>query len=324
MDKTIEEPFFESFADYWTIGEKILKWKYKGRGDMPKWEVKNQHVFATNLGLLSKEIADNLDECKAADEWSLERYTFSLLRPFKEYSNILHHDNLRLAGEVGYKYWAAFDNWAFSEIQSPPVLKEQMEAEQYNERKYHDCVVTLGNLMSVAYEYANMLDAVLLERGIDLLSVQSRCGITLLMSRDLSELQYWLGTWERATELIEKVSPQKEPQSDNVILPEELNTDKAKELLYSLCRAGYAKIEGGKYIWNGTQQLCAYFAERASHYLKLSNKMDANGNITTKWRPFEILFGFTDRTLHIAKQNWMRLNTKFEPTGFEGIARLFE
>lgn len=106
-------------------------------------------------------------------------------------------------------------------------------------------------------------------------------------------------------------------------LPKELNTNEAQRLLDRLCKAGYAKFEKGAYIWTGTTVLCAYFADRASHRFNLSNTMDKEGNITTSWKPFEILFGFKKGSLKTAKQNWMRLNTKFEPTGFEGVAKIF-
>lgn len=107
-------------------------------------------------------------------------------------------------------------------------------------------------------------------------------------------------------------------------LPKELNTNEVQRLLDRLCKAGYAKFEKRAYIWTGTIVLCAYFADKASHRLNLSNTMDKEGNITTSWKPFEMLFGFKKGSLKTAKQNWMRLNTKFEPTGFEEVAKIFE
>jgi len=120
---------------------------------------------------------------------------------------------------------------------------------------------------------------------------------------------------------LEEVQTEPEPQR---AMPEELNTEDAKELLDRLYKAGYIKIEKGAYIWTSTTVLCAYFADRASHSLNLSDTMDKEGNITTSWKPFEILFGFKKGSLKTAKQNWMRLNTRFEPTGFEGVAKIFE
>lgn len=342
MNKEIENPFFESFADYWISGIKVLKWRYDnfvkkdlgkwGRwgekyplAQMPKWEVKNQIVFATNLQLLFEEIASNLDECKAAAEPDLERYLFSLLKPFKEYTDIMHNDNLKRYGELSFEYWAGFNSWVFDEIQRAKAPEHQPEPTNSNDGVYLGCVYTMSNLFGVAYMYANMLDAVLLERGFDLLSIQSQVGITLLSRRDLTQIGHYLGTPERAKTLISKVAPEPEPpqpQPEGAGLPDVLNTDEAKTLLDRLCKAGFAKIEDGGYRWIGTKVLCAYFADRASHSLNLSNTMDKEGNITTSWKPFEALFGIDG--LKDAKQNWMRLNTKFEPTGFEAIAKIFE
>lgn len=348
MNKEIENPFFESFADYWVSGIKVLKWRYDnfvkkdlgkwGRwgekyplAQMPKWEVKNQIVFATNLQLLFEEIASNLDECKAAAEPDLERYLFSLLQPFKEYTDIMHNDNLKRFGELSFEYWAGFNSWVFDEIQrakAPEPPTNDAPEPQPQEKDYWlycGCVYTMSNLFGVAYMYANMLDAVLLERGFDLLSIQRQVGITLLSRRDLTQIGHYLGTPERAKTLISKVAPEPEPpqpQPEGAGLPDVLNTDEAKTLLDRLCKAGFAKIEDGGYRWIGTKVLCAYFADRASHSLNLSNTMDKEGNITTSWKPFEALFGIDG--LKDAKQNWMRLNTKFEPTGFEPIAKIFE
>lgn len=66
-----------------------------------------------------------------------------------------------------------------------------------------------------------------------------------------------------------------------------------------------------------------------SHYLNLTQTTDKDGNIVTRWKPFETLFDYEGKEqgkdkLKGAKQNWMRLNTKFEPTGFEKVNALFE
>ena len=101
---------------------------------------------------------------------------------------------------------------------------------------------------------------------------------------------------------------------------QELATPEAKELINKAIAANLIEKTPEGLKWKGTKVLCAYFADRASHSLNLSNKMDKEGNITTSWKTFEALFGI-DR-LKDAKQNWMRLNTKFEPTGFEKVDAL--
>lgn len=329
MIKEIETPFFDNVKEIWDKGIKVLEFEYKKavlgydtskapKWLVPKWEVSNQKAFATNLYWLFDEIKANLDECKGL---ALERYIFSLMMPFKGLADVLHNDNLARMGEESINMWKPFNKWVFDEIQRAKAPEPQNNKEGI----YKGCVYTMSNLLGVAYVYANMLDAALLERGLDLLNIQRQVGITLLSRRDLTQIGHYLGTPERAKDLISRVAPEPEPpqpQPEGAGLPDVLNTDEAKTLLDRLCKAGFAKIEDGGYKWIGTKVLCAYFADRASHSLNLSNTMDKEGNITTSWKPFEALFGISG--LKVAKQNWMRLNTKFEPKGFEAIAKLFE
>ena len=72
--------------------------------------------------------------------------------------------------------------------------------------------------------------------------------------------------------------------------------------------------------WNDTKQLLAYFAMKLSDKFFLTTKQDKDGKLTTDWKTFETLFNVNG--LKTAKQNWMRLNTRFEPTGFEKVDAL--
>ena len=111
-----------------------------------------------------------------------------------------------------------------------------------------------------------------------------------------------------------------------IFLPDELNTAEAKAKFEKAIRAGLCD---NNYLWKESIQLLAYFADRVSHYLKLTTKTDKDGNIVTFWKPFEALFQYKGKDegkskLKIAKQNWIRLNTRFEPTGYEKVDALFE
>ena len=53
-----------------------------------------------------------------------------------------------------------------------------------------------------------------------------------------------------------------------------------------------------------------------------SNKIDNTGNKAVCWKNKEKMFGVCN--LREAKQNWLRLNTRFEPTGFENINKIFD
>ena len=109
-------------------------------------------------------------------------------------------------------------------------------------------------------------------------------------------------------------------------IPNELDTEKARGIFIKTISSGLCD---SSYRWNDTIQLLAYFADKMSHYLNLTQTTDKDGNIVTRWKPFETLFDYEGKEqgkdkLKGAKQNWMRLNTKFEPTGFEKVNALFE
>lgn len=86
-------------------------------------------------------------------------------------------------------------------------------------------------------------------------------------------------------------------------------------------KADLIEVCGNGLKWKDTKQLLAYFAEKMSRKFELSKKLDKDGNLTTNWKIFENLFDVKD--LKDAKQNWMRLNIKFEPKGVEKVDALF-
>lgn len=115
-------------------------------------------------------------------------------------------------------------------------------------------------------------------------------------------------------------------KTTNRKIPNKLNTDEAKSILQKAMQAGLCD---DCYKWYGNIQLLAYLADRMSHYLELTNKMDGNGEIQTSWKPFETLFEYDGKVkgknkLKDAKQNWMRVNTQFKPTGYKKVDALFE
>lgn len=112
-----------------------------------------------------------------------------------------------------------------------------------------------------------------------------------------------------------------EPQRLENLLQDGLETDEAVNVFNKAIKADLMEVCGNGLKWKGTKQLLAYFAEIISRKFELSKKLDKDGNLTTNWKIFENLFDVKD--LKDAKQNWMRLNTKFEPTGFEKVDALF-
>lgn len=113
-----------------------------------------------------------------------------------------------------------------------------------------------------------------------------------------------------------------EPQQElKDILPEQLKTDEAVKIFQKAIDAQLITNSPEGLKWNDTKQLLAYFATKVSDKFNLTTKLDKDGNKTTDWKTFETLF--EQKGLKGAKQNWMRLNTKFEPTGFEKVDALF-
>lgn len=114
-----------------------------------------------------------------------------------------------------------------------------------------------------------------------------------------------------------------EPQQMELkdLLPEKLKVDEAVRVFQRAIDAKLITYSPEGLKWKNTKQLLAFFATKVSEKFSLTIKLDKDGNNTTAWKPFETLFNEQD--LKGAKQNWMRLNTKFEPTGFEKVDALF-
>lgn len=114
-----------------------------------------------------------------------------------------------------------------------------------------------------------------------------------------------------------------EPQQVELkdLLPEKLKADEAVKVFQKAIDAQLITYSPEGLKWNNTKQLLAYFATKVSEKFSLTIKLDKDGNKTTAWKPFETLF--KEQNLKGAKQNWMRLNTKFEPTLFEKVDALF-
>ena len=116
---------------------------------------------------------------------------------------------------------------------------------------------------------------------------------------------------------------QNEPQQAALkdLLPEKLKADEAVKVFQNAIDAQLITNSPEGLKWNDTKQLLAYFATKVSDKFCLTTRLDKDGNKTTDWKTFETLF--KQKGLKGAKQNWMRINTKFEPTKFEKVDALF-
>lgn len=168
-------------------------------------------------------------------------------------------------------------------------------------------------------QYVNVLDAVLLMKGDDLLEIQERMDIRVLPERDEICLSGILGGIKIANAYINALPRrQNEPQQGAPGFPEELNTTKARELIDKAVEAGFITVKEGRHRWNDRKVLLAYFAFKATEYLDLEKIAGA----TVSWKPFETLFNV--RNLKQAKADFEKYNVAFEPKGRDGLDPLFE
>ncbi len=183
---------------------------------------------------LMVEIASNIDEC--SDEKQKERYIYSLLKPFKRYSDIFHpiavieahvKEIERCKAEI--QMWEQATPMDGSTDPQKQVeackgfierYQYQMERAKYVSNKYreilHKCWVDrvegtpeyyLDLLRSRIPNYTIALDVVLLERGFNLLYYQQQAGIYLMEYRKVSDIDYWLGGRQLAQKYIDEANP---------------------------------------------------------------------------------------------------------------------
>ena len=199
----------------------------------------------------------------------------------------------------------------------------------------------LSAFVGVKVMFANRLDALLLTYGIDLLRLQRESGLYLKDYRLITDVDSYIGSMELAQRYIDALPKEPQPEQANSgqttdaqslnpepqqmelkdLLPKKLKADEAVEVFQNAIDAQLITNSPEGLKWNDTKQLLAYFATKVSDKFNLTTKLDKDGNKTTDWKTFETLF--EQKGLKGAKQNWMRLKTKFEPTGFEKVDALF-
>lgn len=207
---------------------------------------------------LMNEIANNLDSLTGKDR---EAYIFSLLKPFKEYSDNVHPIAVikRLNGEVngicGIKDFerdlAMWENMPpeepikniCGEASGTPRehadacrkaiedYKYRIERANYIANRYCDLLGrfedgaawmqegTAENCISlffrIIYVFSNRLDALLLERGINLLWYQQESGIYLKWHRCVTDLEPYIGSLELVNKYIREALPKLDEEQNH-------------------------------------------------------------------------------------------------------------
>lgn len=227
-----------------------------------------------------------IDTLKGKDK---ERYIFTLLRPFAKYSEIAKSDVFKniLKGE------------------NLQVLEEQI------------CY-----FVGLIEEYAITLDAILLERGINLLWYQEISGIYLIEERNKRDYIDYLGSEKLVQRYIDealpKLEPQQAPEPTNTKpqqnkLPDELNTDEA---LRYFAKAKEIGLIDDNYKWLKGKQLLACFCS------EMSSKLDLGKGDRISWQPFEILFTIKKGSLRSNLNDIQK--TGESPTDIYLVDKVFE
>ena len=174
-----------------------------------------------------------IDTLKGKDK---ERYIFTLLRPFAKYSEIAKSDVFKniLKGE------------------NLQVLEEQI------------CY-----FVGLVEEYAITLDAILLERGINLLWYQEMSGIYLIEERDKRDYIDYLGSEKLVQRYIDealpKLEPQQAPEPTNTKPQQEELTEREKQYYEKAITQGMAIKTDSGYKWlycSGSKVSLVYFLSK--------------------------------------------------------------
>lgn len=398
MDKTIEKEFFKAFefggvvhkcfcwmAQKYDLGFKMSKkdeekpqealsdnWQHYYDVELPKQINEETTAFDDSVicyidSPLMEEIASNID---SLTEKERDRYVFSLLTPFKEFSDKIHPEAVirQLKGEINgirgikdfekdLKIWEGMPpEELLKDLNGEPAgtpkeqadackkmieaCKYRIERANYVANRYINltCKIEdgarhmqegtvescLSAFINVEVMFANRLDALLLERGINLLWYQQESGIYLKNYRCITDVDCYIGSYELAIKYIDEALPKLDKQqsendemiTDEKNLPIELNNDKAKNLLQKTITA---KLCDNTYRWLKSKALLAYYSDKASEYLCLC-RGEYDGRPKTSWKPFEILFEVNG--LSGARRDYQKTGTL--PDGYREIDRLFE
>lgn len=193
-------------------------------------------IMQTDSPLIN-EIEQNIKECSTPKEQ--DRYLFSLLKPFKEFSDIFYP-----ISKIGYYLDTKIQNskGAVSKKNKCFLFDYEKQKERIlyiNERfceinrgysEQHNTVEGCLNMfVEVVFAFANRLDALLLTYGIDLMRLQKESGIYLKEYRLKPIISKYIGSMELAQKYIDELPKTDgtaiEKTTDNQTTPKELQTE---------------------------------------------------------------------------------------------------
>ena len=215
------------------------------------------------------EIENNLDNC--SNEYEKESYLHSLLTPLEHWANAFN--NTPFINAVNRLTNGIKQN-LLETCHDPEMLEKRIKEADETHKKIIDGIEKHSSELSQSFspwsedgtpesycayweglvrDYAYMLDAILLERRIDLFKLQKDCGVWLIEERDAMLLYPYLGTVERGEYLIkalqkeikqdEKQEPQQEANPQSILTIK--GTDKERFVFNNALQKQYMTLNGG-------------------------------------------------------------------------------
>lgn len=302
------------------------------------------------------EIESNISSCKTEKE--LNRYLYSLLLPFKEWSDSIcpirliqsaQQDIERCKKEIPLHIARAEileDGWDKDEALADAEACKNAIMEDEKRIKLlegsHDRFLQIFNdaagysvewyckaWFEIFCTYADNLDALLLKSGIDLYAVQDECGIWLKPKRDVISIMGYIGTLELTQTLINQLPP-----NPNCIrrkeLPFELCTPKAQMYFYKAIECGIITVGEENWHWNRNTVLLSFMCG----VIYCGDDVDTDGYRTHIWKfgteplpdaQLKRLFGENNiGQLRSNKIENARMRTGSLPRGWKEIWQLFD
>lgn len=184
------------------------------------------------------KIRTNIDKLQESER---ERFIFSLLQPFGEYCNI------------------RVDSGKFKDL----ITTATKDLFQRNIES------SLLGLISIIQIFFTTIDAILLERGINLLWYQEMSGIYLIEERDKRDYIEYLGNEKLVQRYIDealpKLEPQQAPEPTNTKPQQEELTEREKQYYEKAITQGMAIKTDSGYKWlycSGSKVSLVYFLSK--------------------------------------------------------------
>ncbi len=281
----------------------------------------DESILVTPKSAVIEEIRANVESSTGLQR---ERYLISLLTPFKDISDLMHPDKSiyrefqerkdELVADI--KQWEQVDDKdeANGQIDAGKQMAEQLDKDyqrqveiskrmqelchlSYSDDNYKDdyALSVWVRFWRLLHMYANRLDAVLLETGIDIMTIQQNAGIWILTRRDISSLQYYCGSMQLARKYIDEL-PKADIQSIVSSIPPALSTPEAKEILDKLIEDGFCIVNGQAYKWIGQANELAAFIDCSSTALKIRPS-----NNRVPWKLYKQMFNLSDKEIKAAQ-----------------------